>query len=79
MVANSICEAFTLYDNVIKTNIYYNWNLISVDPDDNKFVDCAVAVNADYIVTNDKHFNILKKVDFPKVKTIKIDEFMELL
>ena len=59
LVANSVCEAFTLYDNVIKTNIYYNWNLISVDPDDNKFVDCAVAVNADYLVTNDKHFAYL--------------------
>src|SRR4030042_3114857 len=56
IAAVNICEALTLYENVIKTNIYFNWNLISVDPDDNKFFDCAIAGNADYIVTNDKHF-----------------------
>lgn len=65
--------------NVHLVNIYYNWNLISADPDDNKFVDCAFASNADYLITNDKHFNILKQVDFPKIRTIKIDEFIELL
>ena len=25
---------------------YYNFNLIKSDPDDNKFVDCAVVANA---------------------------------
>ena len=79
LVAESICEALILYENVIKTNIYYNWNLIFVDPDDNKFVDCAIAGNADYIVTNDKHFNILKSIDFPKINVINIDEFIKLI
>src|SRR5690625_2632922 len=36
----------------------FNWNLIQQDSDDNKFVDCAIAANADFIVTNDNHFNI---------------------
>ena len=49
------------------TEIHYNWRLITIDPDDNKFIDCAVAANADYLVTNDKHFNVLKEIDFPKV------------
>ena len=66
-------------DNVIETQIFYKWNLITVDPDDNKFVDCAIAANADYIVTNDKHFNILKEINFPKVNYITIEEFMEIL
>lgn len=61
------------------TEIYYYWNLISFDPDDNKFVDCAIASNADYLVTNDKHFNILKEIDFPKVQCITIEEFLEIL
>ena len=38
---------------------YYHFNLITADPDDNKFVDCAIAANAHYIVSNDKHFNVL--------------------
>ena len=61
--------------NVIQTIPYYKWNLISVDPDDNKFVDCALNAGADYIVTNDKHFNLLKNVDFPKINVINIDTF----
>jgi DUF1016 N-terminal domain len=35
--------------------------------DDNKFVDIAIASNADYIITNDKHFKILSKISFTKV------------
>ena len=49
------------------------------DPDDNKFVDCAVAADAEYIVTNDSHFNILKHTDWPKITIIAIKEFYETL
>ena len=35
---------------------YYKFNLIKSDPDDNKFVDCAVIANAKFIVTEDRHF-----------------------
>ena len=51
----------------------------SCDPDDNKFVDCAVSANADYIVTNDRHFNVLKGIYFPQVNVIDIDTFKRLL
>ena len=52
------------------------FNLIQIDPDDNKFVDCAICGNAEYIVSNDTHFNILKNIEFPKIKVVKIDEFL---
>jgi uncharacterized protein len=39
---------------------YFKFNLLN-DVDDNKFVDCAIASNSSYIVTNDKDFNLLKK------------------
>lgn len=58
---------------------YYFWNLITVDPDDNKFVDCAIAANADFICTEDKHFRVLKKIPFPVVKVMSADDFVELL
>ncbi|MBK6995102.1 MAG: putative toxin-antitoxin system toxin component, PIN family [Lewinellaceae bacterium] len=57
----------------------FHWRLIHADPDDDKFVDCAVAGNSDFIITNDGHFNILKDVPFPKVATLRIDEFQEIL
>jgi len=49
--------------------------IITADADDNKFVDCALNAGADYIVTNDKHFNILNKIEFPPIKVIDIDSF----
>lgn len=55
---------------------YYHFNLITADSDDNKFVDCAVAGNAKFIVTEDHHYDILQKIDFPKVEIIKLDEMM---
>jgi predicted nucleic acid-binding protein len=58
---------------------YYKWNLITSDPDDNKFADCALNAGADYIVTNDRHFNVLKALDFPTIKIINIDTFKNIL
>ncbi len=57
----------------------YHFSLITQDPDDNKFVDCAIISNADYIVTEDKHFNVLKEISFPKVSIRGIDTFLHTL
>lgn len=58
---------------------YYKFNLITDDPDDNKFVDCAIAANAKYIVSEDRHFDVLKSCSFPKVDVIGLDLFASLL
>ena len=58
---------------------YFRFDLISSDPDDNKFVDCAVASNARFIVTHDKHFEVLKYVDFPRIEIITHNEIMKSL
>lgn len=68
-----------LLPNVKQINPYFNWQLIEKDKDDNKFADCALAANADFLVTNDKHFKILKEIDFPKIVTIRAEEFLEKL
>ena len=57
---------------------HYRWNLITKDPDDNKFVDCAFFANADFIVSDDKHFNELGSVEFPKVLVVRLDDFARL-
>jgi predicted nucleic acid-binding protein len=66
-------------DNLNKVEVYFEWKLIRTDPGDNKYVDAAVVGSADYIVTNDQHFNVLKSIDFPKAETISIDEFLHLI
>ena len=65
--------------NVLNVTRYYRWELIQVDPDDNKFVDAAIACNADYIVTNDGHFDVLKTLSFPQVNVVSADEFLNIL
>jgi uncharacterized protein len=64
--------------NVELITNYYKFNLLK-DEDDNKFVDCAIASNADFIVTHDTDFNLLKKIDFPKVDLLNTTEFKDLL
>jgi uncharacterized protein len=54
------------------------WLLIKDDPDDDKFTDCAIAGNADMIVSNDGHFRILKKTPYPIVKVVTLSEFKEI-
>ncbi len=77
--ATNIMELLNVLPNVEYQQIYYKWYLIQQDKDDNKFVDCAVAANADFIVTNDRHFKILKNIDFPTVKVTRIEEFLEMV
>ncbi len=72
-------EIISTTNNLELVDIYFNWNLINNDPEDNKFVDCALAGNADFIVTDDKHFEELKKIDFPKINTITTEEFLKLI
>ena len=57
---------------------FFHFNLITEDPDDNKFVDCAIASGAKFIVSNDHHYDILKQISFPKVDVISIGDAMTL-
>ena len=78
-VASEVVWLLLNLKNVHLVETYYKFNLIKQDPDDNKFVDCAIAVGATYIVSNDNHFNELNKYDFPKVEHINIYKFMDWL
>jgi len=73
--AKSVVRTLLELDNVNQLQVFFNFNLIVNDPDDNKFVDCAISGNADYLVTNDRDFNVLKDIKFPKVNVVNIDEF----
>jgi len=65
--------------NALIVTPFYKWNLIFADPDDNKFVDCAFNAGADFIVTNDKHFNVLKTLNFPPIKVVDIETFKKII
>ena len=65
--------------NVEYIDTFFNFTVITTDPDDNKFVDAAFASGAKYLVSEDKHYNILKTIDFPQIEVIGIDEFLKEL
>lgn len=50
------------------------FNLVKDDPTDNKFLDCAYAAKADFIITGDKH--LLKLGDFFDTKIITPKGFL---
>ena len=77
--ADMIIQVILNSENVVFSHPVFRFNFITADPDDNKFVDCAVSANADYIVTNDRHFNILRDIEFPKINVIDIDTLKSIL
>ena len=79
LIASSVIQTLINSPYVRTIDPYYHFHLIKEDPDDNKFVDCAIAANAAFIVSEDAHFNSLKDETFPKVNVIRLRNFLELL
>lgn len=77
--AELLLGAFILLPNVKKIETHYYLELISTDKDDNKFVDCAFAGNTNYLVTDDKHFNVLKSIDFPVINIVTLEKLVNLI
>ena len=75
-IAYLFMQAFMRSPNVLRKDPYYQFHLIKQDPDDNKFVDCAIIAGADYIVSEDAHFRVLDTIPFPKVNVIRLKDFM---
>jgi len=78
-LAAAVLDAILHLPNLRLVTRYFKWNLITADPDDDKFVDCAIAAGADYLVTEDKHFKILEKIPFPTVRLLGEKTFLEML
>ena len=75
-VGKLLIEAILRANNILRVDAHFRFSLIVADPDDNKFVDCAIAANAEFIVTNDSHFDVLSAIPFPQVAVKGIDEFL---
>ena len=78
-IAHNVVEAIARLHTTEFQEVFIHFGLIEADADDNKFVDCAVAADAEYIATNDAHFNVLKQIDWPKLTVIAIKEFASQL
>lgn len=79
LVANNIINAILASSNTIFINPQKRYQLIKSDPDDNKFVDCAISANAKYIVSQNHHYDVIRfnpEFDFT---AIDIDAFLAIL
>ena len=79
VIADMLTFALPNLKNSVQVLPTYRFLLIKADPDDDKFVDCAITGNADFIVTHDGHFNVLKSIAFPVVEIVTIEEFKGIL
>ena len=77
LTSESVLGVLENLPNVVFTT-YYRFNLLT-DEDDNKFVDCAVAANADFVISHDRDFNVLQRIKFPKVVVIGSDQFRPIV
>ena len=77
--ADAIIQALLNRKNLVRVSPVWRFCLILQDPDDNKFVDCAVCGQAEYLVSNDKHFKILQDISFPPINLVTIQAFTETL
>lgn len=78
-IANNLLRLILNLPTLKIVNIYFKWQLINIDPDDNKFTDAAIAAQVDFLVTNDRHFQSAKNNPFPVVNIVNADEFLEIL
>ena len=76
--AEAIIKTLINKPNFIRVYPTWRFGYIVTDPDDNKFVDCAMCGRAELLVSNDKHFNVLKDIGFPYVKVLRIQDFVQL-
>ena len=79
-VAHNVVEAIARHPKTVYCESYFRFHLLSdIDKDDDKFVDCAITAGADFIVTEDSHFNHLKQIPFPQLNILTLDEFNDKL
>ena len=79
-VAHNVVEAIARHPQTYYRESYFRFHLLSdIDKDDDKFVDCAITANADYIVTEDSHFKHLKQIPFPQLTVLTLDAFTDTL
>ena len=66
-----------LYEGTILTEYLYMVSKVRKDPEDNKFIACAVEGDADYIVSGDEHLLDLKH--YKSIQIVDARAFLKIL
>ncbi len=78
-VTTNLLGLFETSENFEEVVIHYNWQLISKDEDDNKFIDTTIAAQADLLISNDSSITTLKGNKFPPLNIMTLQEFSNML
>lgn len=70
---NEFLDLILEVGSLVETEIEIN--IIEADPSDNKFLECAITADADYLVSRDPH--VLKIKEFRGIKIMSPENFME--
>lgn len=62
-----------------RINKYYLWQLVEIDPDDNKFLDCAIAASANVIVSEDRLLRIVAQYPYFNIRLVLLSEFKTIV
>lgn len=62
--------------NLRFVDTYFEFHVIGTDRDDNAFTDCAISANADFVITEDKHFAPLANAGY-KPQPVTPGEFIQ--
>lgn len=76
--SEAVLDTLLALPNIELVNTYFRFQILS-DEDDDKFVDCAIAANAKYLVSEDRDFRILREINFPKIDVLRLDAFKQKL
>ncbi len=76
--AQLVLNQLAIAPNVVFSEPAFRWELINTDPDDNKFADLAISINADFMVTNDRDFDVFKTLEFPTLEVIDLATFLSI-
>jgi putative PIN family toxin of toxin-antitoxin system len=64
-----------LHASVLYVEPQFRFRVITADPDDNKFIDCAIAAEVDFILTFDHHFDAIHGSGYKPIP-VSPDEFV---
>lgn len=69
-----------LIEQVLKTarfvQVTSKVGIVNEHPADNKILECALAADADYIISGDKH--LLKLISYEEIQVLSVSDFLKL-
>ena len=78
-VTENLLSRLVRAENIEFATVFFNFNMIDTDTDDNKFADVYIASNADILVSNDTQLLALNRSEFPPFEVISLQSFSSIL